>query len=81
MSPDDIHSLAKMDVFFTSYLLLIVLSQFISKELMRSEGQRLIPKTLGKDMEYYNKLEYPTDEEKDMLDLAFGLTGKFIPLP
>ena len=48
---------------------------------MRSEGQRLIPKTLGKDMEYYNKLEYPTDEEKDMLDLAFGLTGKFIPLP
>ncbi|KAF3439731.1 hypothetical protein FNV43_RR18009 [Rhamnella rubrinervis] len=26
------------------------------------------------DMEYYNKLEEPTDEENDMLDLAFGLT-------
>ncbi|KAJ6945483.1 adrenodoxin-like ferredoxin 2 family protein [Populus alba x Populus x berolinensis] len=28
----------------------------------------------GKDMEYYNKLEDPADEENDMLDLAFGLT-------
>ncbi|BBN68144.1 MITOCHONDRIAL FERREDOXIN 2 [Prunus dulcis] len=27
-----------------------------------------------KDMDYYNKLEDPTDEENDMLDLAFGLT-------
>ncbi|EXB95967.1 Adrenodoxin-like protein [Morus notabilis] len=27
-----------------------------------------------KDVEYYNKLEDPTDEENDMLDLAFGLT-------
>ncbi|XP_022754766.1 uncharacterized protein LOC111303032 [Durio zibethinus] len=26
------------------------------------------------DMEYYNNLEDPTDEENDMLDLAFGLT-------
>lgn len=26
------------------------------------------------DMEYYNKLEEPADEENDMLDLAFGLT-------
>ncbi|KDP45017.1 hypothetical protein JCGZ_01517 [Jatropha curcas] len=26
------------------------------------------------DLEYYNKLEDPTDEENDMLDLAFGLT-------
>nr|ALP70512.1 Electron transfer protein 21 [Prunus persica var. persica] len=26
------------------------------------------------DMDYYNKLEDPTDEENDMLDLAFGLT-------
>ncbi|KAI5316327.1 hypothetical protein L3X38_036034 [Prunus dulcis] len=26
------------------------------------------------DMDYYNKLEEPTDEENDMLDLAFGLT-------
>ncbi|XP_049936361.1 uncharacterized protein LOC116263807 isoform X2 [Nymphaea colorata] len=26
------------------------------------------------DMEFYNKLEDPTDEENDMLDLAFGLT-------
>ncbi|XP_059431382.1 uncharacterized protein LOC132164890 isoform X2 [Corylus avellana] len=26
------------------------------------------------DMEHYNKLEEPTDEENDMLDLAFGLT-------
>ncbi|XP_010422436.1 PREDICTED: adrenodoxin-like protein 1, mitochondrial [Camelina sativa] len=26
------------------------------------------------DTEYYNKLEEPTDEENDMLDLAFGLT-------
>ncbi|OMO74134.1 hypothetical protein COLO4_26697 [Corchorus olitorius] len=24
-------------------------------------------------MEHYNKLEDPTDEENDMLDLAFGL--------
>ena len=31
-------------------------------------------------MEYYNKLEDPTDEENDMLDLAFGLTQKYIPL-
>uniref|UniRef100_A0A2N9EDG8 2Fe-2S ferredoxin-type domain-containing protein n=1 Tax=Fagus sylvatica TaxID=28930 RepID=A0A2N9EDG8_FAGSY len=28
------------------------------------------------DMEYYNKLEDPTDEENDMLDLAFGLSEK-----
>ncbi|ESQ55278.1 hypothetical protein EUTSA_v10026290mg [Eutrema salsugineum] len=26
------------------------------------------------DTEYYDKLEEPTDEENDMLDLAFGLT-------
>ncbi|PPR91362.1 hypothetical protein GOBAR_AA29315 [Gossypium barbadense] len=26
------------------------------------------------DMEHYNKLEEPSDEENDMLDLAFGLT-------
>ncbi|KAK4781688.1 hypothetical protein SAY86_015790 [Trapa natans] len=26
------------------------------------------------DMEYYNKLEDPADEENDMLDLAFGLS-------
>ncbi|XP_059644047.1 adrenodoxin-like protein 1, mitochondrial isoform X2 [Cornus florida] len=26
------------------------------------------------DMGYYNKLDDPTDEENDMLDLAFGLT-------
>ncbi|KAI3430088.1 2Fe-2S ferredoxin-type domain-containing protein [Psidium guajava] len=26
------------------------------------------------DMDYYNKLEDPADEENDMLDLAFGLT-------
>lgn len=26
------------------------------------------------DMDYYNKLQDPTDEENDMLDLAFGLT-------
>uniref|UniRef100_A0A6N2M4Y7 2Fe-2S ferredoxin-type domain-containing protein n=1 Tax=Salix viminalis TaxID=40686 RepID=A0A6N2M4Y7_SALVM len=26
------------------------------------------------DMEYFNKLEDPADEENDMLDLAFGLT-------
>ncbi|OAD70712.1 hypothetical protein PHYBLDRAFT_19653, partial [Phycomyces blakesleeanus NRRL 1555(-)] len=26
------------------------------------------------DPEYYNKMEEPTDEENDMLDLAFGLT-------
>ncbi|MBA0564582.1 hypothetical protein Golob_009513, partial [Gossypium lobatum] len=25
-------------------------------------------------MEHYNKLEEPSDEENDMLDLAFGLT-------
>ncbi|RXH81717.1 hypothetical protein DVH24_035138 [Malus domestica] len=28
----------------------------------------------GKDVDYYSKLEDPTDEENDMLDLAFGLT-------
>jgi len=26
------------------------------------------------DPEYYDKLDEPTDEEDDMLDLAFGLT-------
>ncbi|CAI9108523.1 OLC1v1008131C1 [Oldenlandia corymbosa var. corymbosa] len=26
------------------------------------------------DVDYYNKLEEPTDEENDMLDLAFGLS-------
>lgn len=29
---------------------------------------------VSQDMEYYNKLEDPTDEENDMLDLAFALT-------
>ncbi|XP_062199485.1 uncharacterized protein LOC133901946 [Phragmites australis] len=28
------------------------------------------------DVNYYNKLEDPVDEENDMLDLAFGLTEK-----
>ncbi|KAJ0034232.1 hypothetical protein Pint_25402 [Pistacia integerrima] len=28
-----------------------------------------------KDVEQYNKLEDPTDEENDMLDLALGLTA------
>lgn len=26
------------------------------------------------DVDHYNKLEDPTDEENDMLDLAFALT-------
>ncbi len=26
------------------------------------------------DGDYYNRMEEPTDEENDMLDLAFGLT-------
>ena len=34
---------------------------------------------LLQDMEYYNKLEEPTDEENDMLDLAFGLTETLVP--
>jgi hypothetical protein len=29
---------------------------------------------LIQDVNHYNKLEDPTDEENDMLDLAFGLT-------
>ncbi|BBG98754.1 MITOCHONDRIAL FERREDOXIN 2 [Prunus dulcis] len=37
-------------------------------------SSKLTPRTHGQDMEYYNKLEDPTDEENDMLDLAFGLT-------
>ncbi len=34
---------------------------------------------LWQDMEYYNKLEDPADEENDMLDLAFGLTETLVP--
>lgn len=30
-------------------------------------------------MDQYNKLEDPTDEENDMLDLAFGLTETLVP--
>jgi len=30
------------------------------------------------DVEHYNKLEDPTDEENDMLDLAFGLTETWV---
>ena len=30
-------------------------------------------------MEQYNKLEDPTDEENDMLDLAFGLSETLVP--
>lgn len=30
------------------------------------------------DLEYYNKLEDPTDEENDMLDLAFGLSETWV---
>ena len=30
------------------------------------------------DVEQYNKLEDPTDEENDMLDLAFGLTETWV---
>lgn len=33
-----------------------------------------------KDIEHYNKLEDPTDEENDMLDLAFGLTETLFSL-
>lgn len=31
------------------------------------------------DVNYYNKLEDPTDEENDMLDLAFGLSETYVP--
>ncbi|CAA2992961.1 adrenodoxin 2, mitochondrial isoform X1 [Olea europaea subsp. europaea] len=30
------------------------------------------------DVDYYNKLEDPTDEENDMLDLAFGLSETYV---
>jgi len=30
------------------------------------------------DVEHYNKLEDPTDEENDMLDLAFGLSETWV---
>jgi ferredoxin len=30
------------------------------------------------DQQYYNKLDEPSDEENDMLDLAFGLTEKYV---
>ncbi|OAJ44083.1 hypothetical protein, variant [Batrachochytrium dendrobatidis JEL423] len=32
------------------------------------------------DQEYYDKLSEPSDEENDMLDLAFGLTERYIYL-
>ena len=32
-------------------------------------------------MNDYNKLEEPTDEENDMLDLAFGLTETLVKTP
>lgn len=31
-----------------------------------------------RDQEYYDKLEEPSDEENDMLDLAFGLTETYL---
>jgi ferredoxin len=30
------------------------------------------------EQEYYDKMEEPTDEENDMLDLAFGLTDTLV---
>ncbi|KAJ3194144.1 Cytochrome c oxidase assembly protein cox15 [Irineochytrium annulatum] len=30
------------------------------------------------EQQYYDKLEEPTDEENDMLDLAFGLTETYV---
>lgn len=33
------------------------------------------------DVEQYNKLEDPTDEENDMLDLAFGLFETWVSYP
>jgi ferredoxin len=30
------------------------------------------------DQDYYDKMEEPTDEENDMLDLAFGLTDTYV---
>jgi len=32
-------------------------------------------------VDFYNKLEEPTDEENDMLDLAFGLTETYASQP
>ncbi|RXH76094.1 hypothetical protein DVH24_018982 [Malus domestica] len=37
-------------------------------------GKCLNLKVFALDVDYYNKLEDPIDEENDMLDLAFGLT-------
>jgi len=34
--------------------------------------------TYLQDVEYYNKLQDPTDEENDMLDLAFGLCETWV---
>jgi len=30
------------------------------------------------DVNYYNKMEDPVDEENEMLDLAFGLTETYV---
>ena len=66
---------------FLCPLIVLELIQFQGANEVWFEGLRLTSKTLGQDMEYYNKLEDPTDEENDMLDLAFGLSEKYVPLP
>ncbi|KVH97918.1 2Fe-2S ferredoxin-type domain-containing protein [Cynara cardunculus var. scolymus] len=43
-------------------------------ELEDKQPQQFSEANLQNDVEHYNKLEDPTDEENDMLDLAFGLT-------
>jgi len=35
-------------------------------------------KSFIQDVNFYNKLEDPVDEENDMLDLAFGLTETYV---
>jgi hypothetical protein len=34
----------------------------------------VLPLSLAQDEDMFNKLPEPSDEENDMLDLAFGLT-------
>lgn len=48
---------------------MLFFSSVIEAEVVLTSNLSLI-----QDVKYYNKLEDPTDEENDMLDLAFGLT-------
>lgn len=58
--------------------MIILLLSWVSASVLPINKSPVFFLNFMQDVEQYNKLEDPTDEENDMLDLAFGLTETWV---